>query len=522
MSDEVTLRMTLDEAQAVAAIQRVINRQKQQEKGVEDVGKKYKEAAKEAAQATRDAERFAARVKDTTATPLEKVAAAQARLNDLVKRGLVTQQQANQYLDQQRTNLYSTAAAGEKAFGSSALSALSQYALGIVSIGTALSVANQAFNKFREDQKRALEESKGANVPNQELSQLADTPQQFQQLRAERNRLSAKYGIEDRNAANQALFDAVSAGFSTEEKESLFQAGVVGDLPSASKIMVKGKAAFPGKSGREVLVGASVAAKETQTSINKLAEFAPTGFVSAGKAGFSLEESLAIMAKFSDRFKGQDQAADRFANLTAKMAQSDELRGTGMKGFEKLIGDENFAKEFLKDSVEMNQAANVIREDFAKIQGLAGKVAAETKLAGTSGDAINRNVGVLLSDPSEMAKLIERRAKLESQHQREASGAVVREAIGNAAIERVYQNNPTLDFVTPNIVKEFARLNIDTKQVEKKLPGMAKELQFQSAPDPQMQEQTQVLKEVRDHLKQQGPVQRGQQAARAAVVVRGG
>lgn len=414
MSDEVTLRMTLDEAQAVAAIQRVINRQKQQEKGVEDVGKKYKEAAKEAAQASRDAERFAARVKDTTATPLEKVASMQARLNDLVKRGLLDQKQAGDYLDQYRGKMQGVAQAGQKTFGADALASVGQFATGLLSVSAALGIIKQGLELVAAAREKALASSESLDTANRDLASLYQTPGDFQAGLAARDAAAQKYGIQ-RQEASRIQFMAVSGGFNEEDTRTAFELAQVTDAESAANLMLKSQEMFGGQVTRRQAANiAFKAAADSPLEVQDISRYLPTAAVSARSAGFGMEETTALMTTLTERFKGPEQASDRLGTFLSRLALADK-KYQGMEGLEKLLGDQSALKKFTGDSKELNEVSRVLQTDLEKAKQRTQGLRAASAKSGQQDDAIANAIRIRFSAKEEQAKLTKRQAEIEAE-----------------------------------------------------------------------------------------------------------
>jgi hypothetical protein len=433
----ITLDMTLDESRMVAAFLRAADAQKKVEGGSKKLGDELKKAGKEAEQVARDLDAFAKKTTAINATPLERYRGEMEKLDRAFKSGKISQETFQRATERAKVELSQAGQASDKSFGAQALAQLGSYAAGMLSISAAAGVVKQGLELVAAAREKALGSSEGLDAENMNLSHLSEgqtdkeRADSYAKILAERDRYATKYGL-DRVQASRTLFNAKSAGFTQEETEAAMQSGMVMNAQSASSLMVKSKEAFKGDvTGREALNMALSAAKKTQVDAEGLASSLPNATVSAKGAGFDFAESAAMVAKGADRFKNVEQASDRFSALFAKLEQNEKYRGKGMEAIKELISDDAKAKEFAGDSKEINQALNVLRDEYENIQKLTQELRAEKSKTGTKDDFLNVTSRTRFSDATERAKLAKRQAKNYAEIEREkrfAEGKAYEEA----------------------------------------------------------------------------------------------
>ena len=120
--------------------------------------------------------------------------------------------------------------------------------------------------------------------------------------------------------------------------------------------------------------------------------------------GLSFEETSAIIGQMAEVTGTPAEAFDRFKALGSKMANDPRFKGKGMEGIDTLMRmPEAEVKAFLGDDAEKHEAYLAIRSQHADIAPAAARYRQVAKDTGTAQDAIQQQVALRMSDPTERA-----------------------------------------------------------------------------------------------------------------------
>ena len=352
MSGGVDISFTSDEQDLYKAQAKLIKQQEDMINKYKNLGKEAKGGAKDA---TREMERFAAATTKINRTPAERYNDTLDKLNAALKAGKINQETYNRAVAQAK-------GAQGGAFGAAALANLGSYAAGILGVGAALRGVIALWKEVREasDQagKRQLEDVPGLA----ELSQLAETPAQLQELMDEAKKTFAEGGAATLGAAGELQFALTSAGLGDyrEAVSALQAAGVVRD----AKGMVDAAAAMEAALGRDetgsfrdIVSKAFGASKGAPARAEALLQAAASSGSQARALGITDEELLAGVATTAKVEGGAAPAATQIEAL--------------LKGIEEYGIGEGFLQEgrSLREWVQDIQKLETEGEDLREILG---------------------------------------------------------------------------------------------------------------------------------------------------------
>lgn len=216
----------------------------------------------------------------------------------------------------------------EDAFGSSAVSKLQNYVMGLVSVTAMVGTLNRALADIRSEADRSAQRQKEAQFGLGSLAQLAQSPQDMVRMVNEAKKTRQEGGAESLNAAGALQFALESAGVPEYRSgiSLMRKAGVVND----AKALVDAASALGAaygeatKSFEDVVslgfganVGAPAAVEELLTASGQAASMAQ-------RAGLSQKELLAGVATIA-KVEGAQTAGVQMKNLMG------QLQGGAMK-----------------------------------------------------------------------------------------------------------------------------------------------------------------------------------------------
>ncbi len=305
---QVVVEMDANEAKLWAAFQRIVQGEAQMETGMKKVSKATNDAAKE----QRELERSAKRVLESIATPQDRYNAKITELNKLYGASKLTVDQfraaltkvRNEYAalnDAATKNAQKTedaSVANAKAFGPEPLAAIGRYAAGILSLSAAIGIIKQGFTDMDAAREEAFNRAKGERAGLAQLAGLAQGPEQAQEyVNAAREAYKSGVGATPDEAAG-LHYALISANLYDQRKvfEDLARSGVMSDVRPAVGAVAKIQAAMGVKETGDATALMSKlyqAADVTQYEAQDVAKAAAEPALFASKLGMSDEELIA-------------------------------------------------------------------------------------------------------------------------------------------------------------------------------------------------------------------------------------
>ncbi len=288
----------------------------------------------------------------------------------------------------------------QKGFGASALGQLKSYALGVASIGTATALVNKIFAHMREEAKKAGESITRLAEARRMLVQVSGTSAEFQKFTQLADQLSKETGIRREDAA-QVVFSAKSLGF----------LGIVRDIAQSREAISPAIAAQAAAQIPEITRGkvsplgainmALAAAEESAFNVEQFIRFLPAAAAGGQAAGSTPAQTAGMLSVIGGQFSRGSSAALRMKAFGLKVSMDEGLAGKGIKGaFDALQAmPKHKRREFLGESLELNELYNMIELNAATIVKRSGEVQAALDKTGTA-ESILADKRRIAMDPS--------------------------------------------------------------------------------------------------------------------------
>ncbi len=288
-----------------------------------------------------------------------------------------------------------TAEATDKAFGSSAIEDVKQYATQLLSVGAAIGMISTAFQKVREEQTKSLESLMGQADPEKRLAQIATSGADLDAMINKADELATKYGI-GRDQARGLIFSARSEGFEPDV-EMIARASQVVDVTS--------QASLAGVLGRQ-FGGEGGSTEQRLSAVLAAAEKSAFNFETVGKnviksasatraAGSDMAETLATNATMANLIG--DTAGDRVKAFAALASLNPMLQGKGVMGAVATLEQmpEDARAKVLGQGQEVNEAYRLLLENRDAIQQMATAVRADISASGAGGGALAGKIAIV-------------------------------------------------------------------------------------------------------------------------------
>lgn len=410
MSDgSVDLEFTAKEAKLDLALSKIDARLRGMEQQFGRVGGASKAASKsfvaENEKFVRGLEASAAAAKALIATPLERFTQKEKELSQAVLHGKLTIDEKTRALAIYRRELFSTQESQDGAFGTQMLTKLAAYAAGVITIQKAVQLVKSAWEEENQAAEAALASAKEMTAPNRNLAQLAGSSEEFAQMKATRDQLAVRFNT-SREEVTDTMFNVDSAKLTQNQRDVALRAGLLGDASDTALLMGKIKEIYGGKENLEAAINVSLqAAAESPLDFGNFVQNMPNSLAPSKELGLNYAETASILAEFSTQFGSSETAFKRYELLAGKMARDERFKGKGLAGFRQLADmSEEEAQDIYKDDKETYFAWLALKQTMPNIAPRAQRYKQTAAATGTAGDALNKQVGILLSDPEEMAK----------------------------------------------------------------------------------------------------------------------
>jgi hypothetical protein len=260
-----------------------------------------------------------------------------------------------------------------------------------VSYAAVIRLAADALKYKHEQQKLATASVDALADSNRRLAQIADpaTGRGLDALEARADELAARYG-ESRETVRSALFSAVSEGFEAD-LENLVRYGDIVDLQAAAGVAGQVPGLFQGAdlTPTEAVSATLMAAQQSRLGFEEIARAMPAISEGAALTGASPTEAMGVLSVMAGRFSSGDVAATRFRGLATRMSLDERFEGQGMVGgVETLMGmDEEERSEFLGRSQELNVAYQTLAESMPAVRERIAELNAELETMRAGGDS---------------------------------------------------------------------------------------------------------------------------------------
>jgi hypothetical protein len=261
------------------------------------------------------------------ATPQEKYNAQIEKLNALLEKGKLNQEQYGRAVEQAKNKMEEEGQAVEKAkhahaaaFGEAAISEVKSFASSLGLVVGAAELAKMAIEKMAEARREAAEEAKQAEMSTGSLAQLTNDPEEYKGLVEAAKKMYAGGGASSLEEANRTIFALKSAGMMGDVDlfTSLKGSGLVSELPTMAKSVRTLQASMGAEetgTTRQLLGKAFAAGEYAPSYAQEMLPAAAKAGIGARKAGIHDEEVLAAVALMAESSGSADLGGTRVAAL---------------------------------------------------------------------------------------------------------------------------------------------------------------------------------------------------------------
>lgn len=348
----------------------------------------------------------ARRAFDDSRTPLERYTQKVQQLDELLKRGKISQDTHARAVEQAAQKYETATKAG--ASWDAVLTKLVSYGAGFLSVGSAISVVTRAMQQAREEAEKAAETLKAGFATRGELAQIVEGRTQDEMradlasLRAEAARFRTQGGMPTESLANEVVFALRSTGFMPDA--GLFRDVGRTGLVSAEKIpqLINSLDSLRDAMGgaevgtvEQMLNKALIAGAVSQTDIQKNLSAAAMAGSGAAALGISDEETLAAIAVLTDPLGSAEQAATRMRSLFKSLEKAG-IKGPLGTSLDSLVGKD--VPGMLGGDQEAIQAYRLLQTQRAIFDKLSQEM-----VAGQTGTALRDRLAVAMTDAQQRA-----------------------------------------------------------------------------------------------------------------------
>jgi len=349
---DVVLKLSAEEAD----LMRAILKSTQGFKGMTAEVAKGTKASREAAREQTRMGREAKRTWEQTRTPLERYNARLRDLGAMLRSGKINQDTFSRAVRQSKQELREAGQAGKGVFAGGMLQNLAGMAAGWLSISSAINVARQAFQEYRQIQDEAAQKQRQHRMSVGQLSQISETPEDYRRLFRASQQMYATGGAADMSEAAYTVFTLGSAGM-LDQRELITELKARGVVPEPG-MMTGSATALMDAMGekqtgtfREVLSKGFAASGFAFATMEKVLAGAAESGLMARQLGYSDEALLAAVAVASRVLdpKGETvKATSHVKNLLKTLVEKggqfegmtflealDKIGTMGLKGKEK-------------------------------------------------------------------------------------------------------------------------------------------------------------------------------------------
>lgn len=252
-------------------------------------------------------------------------------------------------------------------FGPGGVKAITGYSAALGGVTAILAVASKGFEVLKEKQDAAIGSLQAQDPAEKRLAQIATSSKDLDQMIQQADEISRATGM-DRERSRNLIFSARSEGFAGDVGQ-IARFGQVVDTESQGKLAGSLGRLFKGEglSVEQRLSGVLAAAEQSAFDFETVGESVKKSSAAAMAAGSDLAETLAANATLANLIG--ETAGDRVKAFASKVAIDDQLKGQGIAGAVKSLQamPEDQRRAFLKDSIEINEAFNLLSANLPEV-----------------------------------------------------------------------------------------------------------------------------------------------------------
>lgn len=378
---------------------------------------------------------FAEHLKNTQTTPLERLRATQERITQAVAKQMLTEEQArtarSKAIEQYRAEM----GGAERQQSRMIAGAVAGGQMIAEAYSAAANRVRQVFAGMAEENRRALSVQEEAGRSIGSLAQIANSPAELQKLGNQARQLVASGVARNMPEAVNTIFAANSAGAMGDlpNLQKLAAPGIIGNVPEFIRAAAALRASLGEGAGSvsDVIAKSFAAAAPTTTTGEALVIGASRAGSQAQTLGIDASSLLAATGILATARGSAEEGGTRMAALLRGLEDDAELRGKSLSEMIRAVQERGLQPEELTKQLSA-EGADAFRILASNLAQL-DKTIAETNAVNTQ-RMIDEKAAMARSDPSIAVDLIQRRNKAQADLSREAEGRVV--ALQEAVIEQ--------------------------------------------------------------------------------------
>lgn len=378
---------------------KVIRDQEKILKQVEEMGREYKETAKEAGQL----ERAAQRLNKQLETPQDRHNKKLKELGELLRSGRINQDQMRRAVEMYNRQLREAETGGMRAFGGAAIGRLASYAAGLASVSRAASAVVEALNRVDQARAAGSERLLGEAGTTGRLVALAggDARAAAANLAA-RETLFAEGGFATRDQAGALAFELASANLLGERGFASKLAAVddaAGIAKSAGGLREAFGVAEAGNLRQIFSKGIAAAGPVVGAEASDILAAAAMAGASGGQQGLGLtdEEIIAAVAQIS-KVTSSDEAGTRVNALLRSFTKMGFADRPGPRSLSAMMQSVE-GRELLKSELQTELGDVRAGQAFALLTGPGYAEMLDLVRRGQADDLAGTVVGQAMAQP---------------------------------------------------------------------------------------------------------------------------
>lgn len=234
----------------------------------------------------------------------------------------------------------------------------------------------------------------------------AGDPQKLQALHAQRDMLAVKYGIDRGQVSEALYTAQSAGLTDEELETALKGSLIGDDAAGATKLMGQVKQITKGKmDARQAYnIGLQAAIDATNLEASDVTAGMPELLNPAEVLGLGFADTAAIFSETSAHYSSGSETATAYKRLLSKLSMDKRYAGRGLAGLEEFVNlpEERWEDVIGKDS-EPRAAARNLRDEFADIKRTSGRYKDVAAATGTADDLLTKSVDTHLSDDENAA-----------------------------------------------------------------------------------------------------------------------
>ena len=419
---QIVVEMSSEEAKLYQGIQSIISQQAKMERGFTKIASSSRQAGREAAQLARQAKR----VYEETRTPQERYNRKLEDMQRLLEKNKISHDTYRRAAAQAKDELLGVQQAGTAAFGATAISQLTTFAAGFLSVSNAVGTVTSALNEMQAVRAQSAQKARESRMGMGSLAQVANSPEEMKQLTKKAEDLYAGGGAASKDEAARVVFAIKSAG--SMDQFELFKEMRATGLVESPDIMARAATTLLSSMGeeetgsiRDLVSKAFGASAYSPATAEAILEASARSGGTARALGYSDESVLAGTAVMSKTTGSAEIGGTALSSLLDSLDEKgDEYRGMTLPEAIKKLKAKGLEGEELQKYLGRKEAVRAYR-DLSQNMDLFLEARGSVERA-QANDEIGRKLGYYKVDPSLVAARDAESSQAELENERKTLG----------------------------------------------------------------------------------------------------